>query len=119
MRESFYRVGLDVGSTTAKIAVLDEEDHLVYSRYERHNAKVRELVTSYFDEIRSRLGDIRMGLCVTGSVGMATADSLGAEFVQEVVAATVLARNRYQQAKELIDIAFYYTHLTLPTIRIV
>lgn len=104
MRESFYRVGLDVGSTTAKIAVLDEEDHLVYSRYERHNAKVRELVTSYFDEIRSRLGDIRMGLCVTGSVGMATADSLGAEFVQEVVAATVFARNRYPQAKALIDI---------------
>ena len=40
MRESSYRIGLDIGSTTAKIAVLDRENKTVYSRYERHNAKV-------------------------------------------------------------------------------
>ena len=104
MRDNFYRVGLDVGSTTAKIAVLDADDKLVYSRYERHNAKVKELVTTYFNEIKQKFGDIHIGLCVTGSVGMSTAEDLGAEFVQEVVAATVFARNRYPQAKALIDI---------------
>lgn len=100
----FFRVGLDVGSTTAKIAVLDDSGRLVYSRYERHNAKVRELVASYFEAISQKLGDIRLRLCVTGSVGMATAEELGAEFVQEVVAATVFARERYPQAKALVDI---------------
>lgn len=99
-----YRVGLDVGSTTAKIAVLDNNDNLIYSRFERHNAKVTELVTDYFREIEARLGNCRLRLCVTGSVGMHTAELLNTEFVQEVVAATVFARNRFPQAKTLIDI---------------
>ncbi len=99
-----YRVGLDVGSTTAKIAVLDNDDNLIYSRFERHNAKVTELVTDYFREIEARLGNCRLRLCVTGSVGMHTAELLNTEFVQEVVAATVFARNRFPQAKTLIDI---------------
>ena len=46
-----YRAGLDVGSTTAKIVVLDDEDHIVYSQYRRHNAQVRELTTTYLNEI--------------------------------------------------------------------
>ena len=46
-----YRMGLDVGSTTAKVAVVDEHDALVYSRYERHNAKVNELVMAYLDDM--------------------------------------------------------------------
>ena len=105
--KNFYRIGLDVGSTTAKVAVLDPDDpddKLVYSRYERHNAKVKELVGSYFREIAQKFPHARVGLCVTGSVGMSTAEDLNAEFVQEVVAATVFARERYPEAKALIDI---------------
>ena len=101
---NLYRVGIDVGSTTAKIAVLDHDNHLVYSRYERHNAKVAELVSEYLSDIADKFGDIRLGLCVTGSVGMSTAEQLGAAFVQEVVAATVFARSRYPEARTLIDI---------------
>ena len=99
-----YRAGLDVGSTTAKIVVLDEEDHIVYSQYRRHNAQVRELTTTYLNEIKHQLGNPALRLCVTGSVGMATADELRSEFVQEVVAATVFARNRYPEARALVDI---------------
>ena len=102
--KDLYRVGIDVGSTTAKIAVLDQDNRMVYSRYERHNAKVAELVSEYLNDIAGKLGDIRLSLCVTGSVGMSTAEQLGAAFVQEVVAATVFARNRYPEAKALIDI---------------
>lgn len=50
------------------------------------------------------MGDIKCTICVTGSVGMSTAEQLHAEFVQEVVAATVFAKARYPQAKALIDI---------------
>lgn len=102
--KDFYRIGLDVGSTTAKVAVLDPNDKLVYARYERHNAKVKEFVSSYFKEIGQKFPGARVALCVTGSVGMSTAEDLGAVFVQEVVAATVFARNRYPEAKALIDI---------------
>lgn len=99
-----YKIGLDVGSTTAKIAVIDGTGSLIYSRYERHNAKVGQLVSSYFDDIMSRYGDTQVSICVTGSVGMHTAEQLKSEFVQEVVAATVYAKNRHPEAKALIDI---------------
>ena len=92
MRESSYRIGLDIGSTTAKIAVLDRENKTVYSRYERHNAKVGALIEQYFDDVAQIVGTDSVSLCVTGSVGMATAEQLGATFVQEVVAATDYAR---------------------------
>ena len=104
MKEETYRIGLDVGSTTAKIAVFNEKNDLVYSHYERHHAKVGELVNRYFNEINDKLGDIPAYICVTGSVGMAIADELKAEFVQEVVASTVYARTLHPEAKSLIDI---------------
>ncbi len=103
-KEATYRVGLDVGSTTAKIAVIDGDGHTVYSRYERHNAHVQELVARYFDELQKQVGDAPVNLCVTGSVGMHTAEQLDAEFVQEVVAAAVYARTAHPEAKALIDI---------------
>lgn len=104
MEKESYRIGLDVGSTTAKIALLDSDGNLVYSCYERHHAKVGELVNRYFKEIEDKFGNITCSICVTGSVGMATADELRAEFVQEVVASTVYARNVHPEAKALIDI---------------
>lgn len=104
MQKDDYTLGLDVGSTTAKIALTDTKKKLVYSRYERHHAKVGELVSRFLKEINDQFGDIRLNICVTGSVGMATAEQLGAEFVQEVVAATVYARAAHPEAKALIDI---------------
>ena len=65
---------------------------------------MRELTTTYLNEIKHQLGNPALRLCVTGSVGMATADELRSEFVQEVVAATVFARNRYPEARALVDI---------------
>ena len=100
-----FSIGLDVGSTTAKIAVIDNQGNIVYSKYERHNAHVNELVTRYFSEIAETIGNnTQVSICVTGSVGMATAEQLKAEFVQEVVAASIYARNAYPEAKALIDI---------------
>ena len=104
MEKAKYSIGLDVGSTTAKIAVIDENNRIVYSKYERHNARVNELVSRYFKEIGEQLGNAPISICVTGSVGMATAEQLKAEFVQEVVAGTIYARNAHPEAKALIDI---------------
>ena len=104
MNEKKYYIGLDVGSTTAKIAVVDDKDQIVLSKYERHNAHVGELVKKYFEEIEALLGDAQVSICTTGSVGMATAEQLKAEFVQEVVAATIYARHSHPEAKALIDI---------------
>ena len=97
-------IGLDVGSTTAKIVVVNEKEQTVYSKYERHNARVSELVSRYFKEIYELTGNAPTHICITGSVGMATAEQLQAEFVQEVVAASIYARHAHPEAKALIDI---------------
>ena len=99
-----YRAGLDVGSTTAKMAVLDDSGALVFWRYERHHARVKDLLRQYLADLRQQVGDATLSLSVTGSVGMATADVLQAQFVQEVVAATAYAQARHPEARTLIDI---------------
>ena len=67
--EKQYKTGLDVGSTTAKIVIIDESRQTVFSRYERHNAQVNDLLSAYFREARQELGNIETSIAVTGSVG--------------------------------------------------
>ena len=102
--EKQYKTGLDVGSTTAKIVIIDESGQTVFSRYERHNAQVNDLLSAYFREARQELGDIETSIAVTGSVGMGTAEQLRTEFIQEVVAATRYAQQLYPSASALIAI---------------
>lgn len=104
MDEETYFIGLDVGSTTAKIVVLDSQDNIIFSDYQRHHAQVGRLVAQYFDTIIAKIGNVPVRICVTGSVGMATAEQLNATFLQEVVAATVYANTAHPEAKALIDI---------------
>ena len=73
---NYYRTGLDVGSTTAKMVILDNHGQVVFSRYERHNAQVNRLLETYFREAREQLGDVTTAIAVTGSVGMGTAEQL-------------------------------------------
>ena len=49
MKKAKYSIGLDVGSTTAKVAVIDGKKNLIYSKYERHNARVNVFVYHYYD----------------------------------------------------------------------
>ena len=99
-----YRIGLDVGSTTAKIAVMDEGGGIIFSDYKRHQAKVNELLDHYLHHLLTVLGDVQVQIAVTGSVGMATAELLQVDFVQEVVTATEFAKTYYPHVQSLIDI---------------
>ena len=99
-----YRIGLDIGSTTAKMVVADGDGRIVWSRYERHNARVKEILLRFFADAEEKVGSRHVTVAVTGSVGMQTAEVLGAEFVQEVVAASFFARQQFPEAKTLIDI---------------
>ena len=99
-----YRIGLDVGSTTAKVVVTDQRGHVVWSRYERHNAQVRDVLYRSLCEAREAVAGAQMTVGVTGSVGMQTAELLQAEFVQEVVAASEYVRQLHPDARAMIDI---------------
>ena len=80
------RLGIDVGSTTVKLAVIDVNDHLVYANYERHHTDVKATAKEVFRKAQRVLGDAHMRVSITGSGGMLLANWLGVEFVQEVIA---------------------------------
>lgn len=100
-----YRLGLDVGSTTAKCVVLDEHDNFVYTNYVRHNTHIVATVIQLLSEIKQKLGDdIRLSVKVTGSAGMGISEKADIAFIQEVVAASEVVQRKYPEVRTLIDI---------------
>ena len=101
---SRYKAGVDVGSTTAKIAVLDETGQLIFSKYIRHQADIQRTVPSLFDELELYTGEHPVSLSITGSVGMGLAERFGIPFEQEVAAATTYVQQTYPEVSTMIDI---------------
>ena len=89
-----YFVGIDLGSTTAKVAVLDEKGALIRSDYARHGAKVKETVLEMLKSFRDTLEGHELFVSITGSAGFGVAESAGINFIQEVFA-TAKAVNTY------------------------
>lgn len=79
-------LGIDVGSTTVKLAVLNDENQIVYAKYQRHHTDVRACARDLFDGAASLLPDAEMTCAITGSGGLLLSQWLGLEFVQEVIA---------------------------------
>ena len=98
------RAGLDVGSTTAKLVLVDEAGAILYSAYKRHHADVLGTAAALFSQAREQVGEGLLLLTVTGSAGMGIAERFLLPFEQEVVSATNLIRSVYPQIKTLIDI---------------
>ena len=88
------RVGIDIGSTTVKVVVLDEADQLLYRSYERHYSKTRERACETLHSISDLLQGQNIKLVITGSAGLGVAKAAGLDFVQEVYA-TAAAVNTY------------------------
>ncbi len=81
-----YRLGIDIGSTTVKIAVLDEENRILFSDYERHYANIQETLALLLTRAVKELGSVQVYPVITGSGGLTLAQHLHIPFVQEVVA---------------------------------
>ncbi|NLF34902.1 MAG: 2-hydroxyglutaryl-CoA dehydratase, partial [Clostridiales bacterium] len=88
------RVGIDVGSTTVKVVVLNEENTLLFRSYERHYSKARERACETLRSIEHMLAGRQVHLTITGSAGLGIAKASGLDFVQEVYA-TAAAVNVY------------------------
>ncbi len=86
MSEKNYTLGIDIGSTTVKIAVLDEKNNILFSDYRRHFAEIQETAAALIRDAYGKLGDIKVSPAITGSGGLTLASHLGVAFVQEVVA---------------------------------
>ncbi|MGN0010173.1 MAG: acyl-CoA dehydratase activase, partial [Marinilabiliaceae bacterium] len=100
-----YRIGLDVGSTTAKIVVLNDKAEVIYSSYRRHQANVPAAIEAFLSELSDTLNDAdQFSLALTGSVGLGVSERYGLPFVQEVVAATEFTRTVHPEVSTIIDI---------------
>ena len=102
------RLGLDVGSTTVKVAAL-ANDTVLFSKYERHRADIRNTIVSVVGEalalIREKISpDAVISAVVTGSGGLAVSQWLGIPFVQEVTSATLAAKKLIPQTDVIIEL---------------
>ena len=99
-----FRIGLDIGSTTLKAVVIDDEGKPLFTYYERHNADVEGRMAECFGQLREVVGDAECRICLTGSVAMGVAERYGYDFVQEVVAAAEYVKHCHPEVATLIDI---------------
>ena len=99
------RIGLDIGSTTLKAIAIDEQDKLLFTYYERHNADVTGRMEHCFGQLRQTVGEeVQYSICLTGSVAMGVAEREGLDFVQEVVAAAEYVKRCHPEVNTMIDI---------------
>ena len=80
------RIGIDIGSTTVKVVVLDEQNNLLFRSYERHFSKVREKTCEILERIKDKLLGHQVQMVITGSAGLGVSKASGIDFVQEVYA---------------------------------
>ena len=105
------RIGIDVGSTTVKIAVLDDDDTLIYGDYQRHRADIRStivtVVNQALDVVEEKVagGTKRtVSVKVTGSGGLSVSQWLSIPFIQEVIAATTAVKKIIPQTDVVIEL---------------
>ena len=79
-------LGIDVGSTTVKLAVLNDDNQIVYAKYQRHHTDVRACARDLFEGAATVLPTAQMTCAITGSGGLLLSQWLDLEFVQEVIA---------------------------------
>ena len=99
-----YSLGIDVGSTTVKTVILDEDCNIIHSCYQRHFSKVRETVAEQLSDIAQKFSDCEFRLSITGSAGLGLANAAGLPFVQEVFGAFIAVNHSYPDADVVIEL---------------
>ena len=104
MSNSTYTLGIDIGSTTVKVAVLDEKNQLLFSDYERHFANIQETLAGLLQKAENQLGDLNVYPAITGSGGLTLARHLEVPFIQEVVAVATALETAAPQTDVAIEL---------------
>ena len=104
MTQNRYTLGIDIGSTTVKIAILDEEKNLLFSDYERHFANIQETLSSLLKKAHDALGELTVHPMITGSGGLTLAKHLGVPFVQEVISVSTALQHYAPQTDVAIEL---------------
>ena len=84
----YYKLGIDVGSTTIKVVALDSYNKVIYNDYRRHFSDIKNTLISSLEECFKKIGNFDLKITVTGSGGIGVAQWLQCDFQQEVIACT-------------------------------
>ena len=112
-----YRAGIDIGSTTVKLVVLDDADEILYGEYRRHQAHTQETLSTLLEEAKKSVGECELQVCITGSGAINLGKALDISFVQEVVAVATALKKCAPQTDVAIELgvllAFYVLRLEI------
>ena len=97
-------LGIDIGSTTVKIAILDSNESLIFSDYERHYANIQETLASLLQKAIDAIGTMELCPVITGSGGLTISKHLNVPFVQEVVAVSTALNKVAPQTDVAIEL---------------
>lgn len=99
-----YKLGIDIGSTTVKIAILDQDNNMLFSDYERHFANIQETLQGLLEKSVTQLGSYEVYPVITGSGGLTLAKHLEVPFTQEVVAVSTALQDYAPQCDVAIEL---------------
>ena len=99
-----YRAGIDIGSTTVKLVILDGNDGIVFSDYRRHRAHTQETLAELLQDARAITGSCQLLCGITGSGSINLGKALNIQFVQEVVAVATALRHTAPQTDVAIEL---------------
>ena len=94
-------MGLDIGSTTIKI-VITEDENVIYSEYRRHHSDIAGELLNAFEEVNKKFPGLEACVQITGSGGLSVAKWLGLDFVQEVIAETVAITKYHPETDQVL-----------------
>ena len=99
--ERKLKIGIDVGSTTVKLIVLDNQENILYKEYRRHYSDTKKTIKDLFNEVLNQFPKSRFSITMTGSGAIALAKYLDVNFVQEVIA----CKNAIKKYASGVDVA--------------
>jgi predicted CoA-substrate-specific enzyme activase len=97
-------LGMDIGSTTAKAALLDSSGRLLWQRYERHRTRQLEKVADFLEELSQRFSNPKISIFTTGSGGKRIARLFGARHFQEVNALSTAVERFHASAGSIFEL---------------
>ena len=104
MKLNYNTLGIDIGSTTVKIAILNTNGEIIFSDYQRHYANIQETLASIITDACEQLGDLPVSPMITGSGGLTLSKHLDIPFVQEVVAVATSLKDYAPQTDVAIEL---------------
>ena len=104
INNSLYALGIDIGSTTVKVALLDADDNLIFSDYQRHFADIQGTLGSLVEKAIAAAGDHKVSPMITGSGGLTLAKHLEVPFTQEVIAVSTALQHYAPQTDVAIEL---------------